>query len=115
MATKAEVRLRALRELGIVQVNQAAPPHHDSEMKDSYDEVYAAIKEQGLATWTSTAAIPDEVTPHVVALVAINRADTYGISNERFQRLAGKAAGAMVGIRSLVNPPFESLDSPKDY
>ena len=115
MATVAEVKLRSLRELGVVQVNQAAPPHHNAEMQDSYDEVYAAINEQGLATWTSTAAIPNEVVPHVVALVAMNRIDTYGVSNERYNRLAGKAAGAMIGIRSLVNPPFESLDNPKDY
>lgn len=115
MATVAEVKLRALQELGVIRVGQSAQDKDNVQAQDSYDEIYSALKILSLATWTSAGDIPDEVVPHVVALVAINRNVAYGISDKRFARLQALAAGAIPGIRALVNPKYESLADADDF
>lgn len=113
MATVNEVKNRALEELGKLRKGQSAKPADSTDVQNSYNEVYAVLKQLGVATWTSTAAIPAEVTPHVVALVAFNRAT--GVSAQRYARLQGLASVAIPGIRALTTPPHESLTDPDDF
>lgn len=115
MATVAEVKLQGLRELAVLLIGQSAQHPDLVEMQDSYDEIYAALKVLSLATWVSTGPVPDEVVPHVVALVAMNRTITYPVSEARYQRIARIAAGAIPGIKALVNPPHESITDPDDF
>jgi len=115
MATVAQVKRQSLELLGRLRLGQSFQTQDDTAMQESYDEVYANLKELGLATWASTAAIPAKVVPYVVALTAFNRIDTYGVSDSRYKRIAAKAVSAPSAIRMLTTPPFESLEEPVDY
>ncbi len=115
MATVAALKLKALYKLGVIRVGQSAQPKDSTQVQESYNEVYAVLKKLSLATWTSTGTIPEEVVPHVVALVAFNRIDEFSVSNARYQRIQLSAGVAIAGIRTLVNPDYEALDDPVDY
>lgn len=115
MATKAEVRNQVLQTMGILRIGQSATSQDKTEIETAYDELYADLKEEGLATWAAAGSVPSKVVPHVVALVAISRADTYGISDARYRRIAARSINAKREIRRLVTPKHESLDEPVNY
>lgn len=120
MATKAEVRNQALQLLGVLQIGQSAQSQDATELETAYTEVYADLKKDGLATWAEAgSSIPDDVTPHLVSLMALSRTDTYGISDSRYQRIVNRAGNngwlAKREIRRLAQPDYESLEDATDY
>lgn len=115
MATKAEVRDRAATELGRLRLGQALQYQDQVRIESAYDEVYADLKSEGLTIWPSDGDVPTAVVPHVAMLMAYNCANTYGISGERLNRIALMASTAMLEIRRLVTPAYESLENPTDY
>lgn len=115
MATKAEVRDRAANDLGRLRLGQALQDPARVRIESAYDEVYADLKDEGLAIWASTAEVPTKVVPHVVALVANNCLDTFGVSAERYQRIKIAESKAKREIRRLVTPEHESLEDPQDF
>lgn len=119
MATRAEIRNRALQLLGIVRIGQVATAQDDTELSTAYDELYEQLKKEGLATWALTGTVPLDVTPHVVSLVALSRSDTYAISDARLQRIVLQSGPtgelAKTAIRRLTTPKHESLEEPRDF
>jgi hypothetical protein len=120
LATKAEARNQALQLLGVLQLGQSAQSQDATELETAYTEVYAGLKEEGLATWAEAgSAIPDKVVPHLVSLMALSRTDTYGVSDSRYQRILNRAGAngriAKREIRKVTTPDYESLDEPTDY
>ncbi len=119
MATKAEVRDQALELLGVLRIGQSPQDQDKVTIETAYDEVYADLKKDGLATWSSTGSVPAELVPHVAHLVAFARIDVYGVSNERYQRILAKTGEngwiAKREIRRLTTPDYESLEEPTDY
>ena len=119
MATKAQVRDRAAGELGILRLGQSLQHQDKVRIEAAYDEVYEALKDEGLAIWASTAEVPTKLVPHVVALVADNCLNNYGVSIERYNRIK-LAAGtdgeiAKRAIRKNITPEYESTDEPTDF
>lgn len=114
-STKAEIRDIAASELGILRVGQALQHQDKVEIERRYDEVYADLKNEGLATWAASGSVPTEVAPHVAVLVAFSAADVYGISDSRYARLTAKRGLAERRIRALTQPHYESLDEPVDF
>lgn len=117
--TKAQIRDRAATELGRLKLGQSLQNQDKVRIEEAYDEVYADLKSDGLNTWASTGSVPDELVPFVSGLVALRCANTYGVSVERFNRIA-----AVVGtdgergkreIRRLVTPRHESMEEPTDF
>ena len=119
MATKAEVRNQALNLLGVLMIGQSAQSQDATEIETAYEEIYADLKTEGLATWASTAEIPDKLVYHVVSLVALSRSETYGVSDSRYQRILNRAGvngiTAKREIRKLTNPDYESMTEATDY
>lgn len=119
MTTKAEVRNQALQLLGVLQIGQSAQAQDATEIETAYDEIYADLKDEGLATWAAAGEVPEKATPHVVSLVALSRADTYGISDSRYQRILARAGlnGVIAKreIRRVTQPDHESLEEPTDF
>lgn len=115
MATKAQVKDRALTLLGRKRLGQSAPEAHSTRIGTAFDEVYQDLKDEGLAIWASTAAVPTKLVPHMTALVAINAIDDFGVSDSRYQRITARASVAKREIRRLTTPPYESLEEPVDY
>lgn len=120
MATRAEIRARALQVLGVVRIGQSAKAEDDTEIGTAYDELYEKLKKEGLATWVLTGNVPLELAPHVVRLVALSRTDgTYPISNDRLQRLVLQTGQngelSLREIRRLTTTKHESLEEPRDF
>lgn len=115
MATKAEIRDRAASDLGRLRLGQSLQNQDKVRIEAAYDEVYDALKDEGLTIWASDGEVPTRCVPHVVALVADNCLNTYGVSPERFQRIKMAVANAEREIRRFVAAPHESLDEPTDY
>src|SRR4051794_14206086 len=112
MATVAEVIDRAGNDLGILRLNQSLQAQDETRISAAYDEVYAQLRKDGLATWASTAAIPAELVPHVVALVADNCLNTYAPSLDRYKRIKAAVQIAMRDIRKFTAPDYVSQSEP---
>ena len=115
MATETEVRTGALRMLGVVDIGDSAGATDDTYMTQKYAEVYAMLKDKGLAYWASGSTVPDKFSPHVQALMAFFSTEDYSISGERLQRINAKASVAFREIKSLGKPEHESIDDPTNY
>lgn len=115
MATTIEVRDHALGLLGLIPVGQAAQDQDRVEVESYYTRIYADLLSSGLATWISAGPLPDEVAPHVAALMAWQGTDTYGVSPARYQSIAAKASVARREIRRLVRPRYEGLTDQTDF
>lgn len=113
--TIAEVRNRALYLLGMLQVGQSPQDADATRVEEAYGEVYADLKDCGLATWTSTGSVPDALVPHVAALVAYECADDYGVSTARLQRVMARSDKAKMKIAELTQPDYESLSQADDF
>ncbi len=119
MANKAAMILRAANWLGLRRLNQALAAEHNVRIGEAYDEVYAQLKQEGLANWATNGSVPDELVPSVAALMADNCLDSYGVSEERFARIKAAVGDdgemAKLKIRSFVNNAFTSQDEAVDY
>lgn len=113
--TVEEIRDRAANELGILPLGQPLADQDDTNITQAYNEVYAYLKKRGLATWGSTADVPDDVSPYVVAMVAWSRVNGYGVSNDRYKRLQLAFVAAEPAIRKLVLPSYVSQEEPTDF
>lgn len=117
--TKSEIRDRAATELGRLKLGQALQYQDATRIEAAYDEVYEDLKSEGLNTWASTGSVPDELVPFVSGLVALRCTNTYGVSQERFQRIVSVTGldgnQAKREIRRLVHPPYESMEEPTDF
>ena len=117
MSTITQLRNKTAGLLGRYRSGQAINNQLKSDLDQSYAEVYADLKKDKLTIWSSAAntVIPNSVTPWVAALMAFNATDTYGVSDERFNRIVAKRNIAKREIRRLVTPPYDSLDDPTDF
>jgi len=115
VSTKAETRDRVANDLGLLRLGQSLQYQDQARIESGYDEVHADLKTEGLATWPLAGEVPTNLVPHVVALVVLNCADTYGVSQERMQRILLKATTAKREINKIISPDYESLEDPTDY
>lgn len=115
MATVSEVRAGALVELGIIEPGASASAADDTYMTQKYNEVYADLRNSGMDYWASAGPVGDEFVPHVEVLMAYLSLNKYSVSNDRYQRILGRASVAKKEISRLGTPPYESLSKPTDY
>ncbi len=115
MATLAHVKKQALIKLGVATPHQAPKSYQDDEMQIAYNEVYTKLENKTLAFWAKTGPVPDEVVNDVASMMAWTRANDYGISSERYQRLANERARAEPNIRYLSVNRYLSVDEPEDF
>ncbi len=119
MATKAEAQQRAAEMMKIVPVGQAVDANIDARLGEAYDEVYARLQLEGLAIWLSTEAMPDEVVPYFVALMAENKMGQIPVSEktaaEILRRTGPDGEVAMGMIRKFLNTSYEDNEPITDY
>lgn len=110
---------RAANECGVLRLGQSLQTNDQTRFQSGYDEVHADLETEGLATFSSTAAIPNNLAPWVVWLVAQNCAGTYGVSGERYNRIllhsGPNGERGKREIRKLIQPPHSSEDPAVDY
>jgi len=115
MTTVAQIIDRAAGDLGIKRLNQPLQDQDKKRIESAYNEVYADLKEDGLATWTSSGEIPSKVVPFLATLMAVNCLNNYGVSDKRYQRIKLAEKGAKRGIRRLVITDHVSSSEPTDF
>ena len=114
MATAAQIRDRAATRLGILGEGETLPSYESADLDNSYTEIYAQLVALSLAVWDFDDEVPDEYTPHVVSMVAYNRANDYAIPNDRYSRIAADSQAALNIIRELQTNDVYTQDKP-DY
>ncbi len=115
MATVAIVIDGAAELLGILPVGGVISATNSTRINRSYDRVFADLKKSGLDSWPSAGTIPDDIAPHVEALMAFEAMDTYYVNDTRAQRIILKESKALREIRRLSVPDYESLDKVTDF
>lgn len=115
MATKTEVKDESAVMLGIMELGDTLPTKDDTRMDQAYAEVFADLKKSGLDTWPVGGTIPDDIKPHLAALMATNALDAYHVPDSKFQRILLRAKVAGIEIPRLSVPDYESLDRPRDF
>lgn len=119
MTTKAEAQQRAAEMLKVVAIGQGVDSQIDTRLGEAYDEVYARLQMEGLAVWLSSAAMPDEITPHFVALMAENKMGQIPVSEKTMAeilRRTGNDGEIAIGmIRKYVNSAYEDNEPITDY
>lgn len=114
--TKTEIKTRVATDyLSLIQLNQSLESQDSTRLGQGYDEVYADLKNKGLASWASTDSVPNELAPHVIALVAKNCYKTYKPSAEKISLIEADALIAESSIRALINSDYISQQDPVDY
>ncbi len=114
--SKTEVINRAATDyLGILTLGQSLQSQDFTRIKQAYNEVYAYLKTKNLVTWVSSGDVPTNLVPHVVAMVANNCYNVYGVSKDRFARIKADYIIAEPKIRELVLPEFVSQVEPKNF
>jgi hypothetical protein len=113
--TKAQIRDRVANDLGILALGQSLQSQDVHRIEQAYNEVYDDLKENGLAIWALTDVVPDKVVPHIVALIAFNCLNTYGVSNDRYIRIKANYDIAEKKIRELVSSEYVPMEEPTDY
>ena len=114
MATKEEIRDRAATVLGILGEGETLPSYESNDLDESYKEVHAQLTVKSMAPWDFDEDIPDEYTPHVVALVAKGRVNDYPTSDARLIRVLRAAKDALLEIKELNTSDVYSTPQP-DY
>ena len=115
MADLEAVRKRAGMILGIVSEVDSLRAEDDALFTRIYSEVYDSLDRENLAEWSKLGEIPDEVVPHVAALMAFDATVPKKISGEQFNRILALRNAARPEIRRLMIPDYESLERPVDY
>lgn len=113
--TATQIRNQALRELGVLPLGQTASAEWAQSVDEAYTEVYAALQEHDLAVWSSSESVPDAYVNPVVVLVAAQRLNVAGVSNDRYQRIANAAAGALSEIRRIKAGQWFNTRDVEDY
>jgi hypothetical protein len=114
MATAIDARNRAATMLGILGEGETLPSYETADFDAAYVEVYARLAAKNVLWWDEDDEIPDECITHVAAMMAMTRADDYGVSNDRYQRVSIRNAVAIPELRELKSNDAEDQDQP-DY
>jgi len=106
MATKAEIRDKVARKLGIKKASQALSNRFVEDLDEAYNDIHANLERLGLVEWDAAGDVPGEFVPHVVALIALTRVTEYNCTGNRLQGIVSSASGAKNSIRELMNDPY---------
>lgn len=90
MATLSEIRQRAAKRLGILPTGQTLSAAINADLTSAYSGLHAEWTELGIAVWTASADVPERFAEAVVRELAYRRKDDYGLSAERYQRIAAE-------------------------
>lgn len=117
MATLADVRNISAGMLGRRRLGQAINDSIKTRLDQSYAYVYADLKDQRIAVWSSASGtvIPDAVAPHVAVMMAFEATSDIGVDQAHMQRIMIKMNEALPAIKRFAKPDYESLDDAENF
>lgn len=93
MATKAEVRNKALRKLRVLEEGGTPSSEAITDVEEAFDEIYAYLARKNAVSWDSDENVPDEAVRPFVTILAAEMADDFGAEESRYRRLQTEAYG----------------------
>lgn len=115
MATKAEIRNRAARKIGVLGIGQTLGAQYTGVVDEAYDNVFYQLRAKGFNTWAYAAEVPAQVADYYSTLVANKCAVELGASSEKIATLAAQEPQAMREIQLYLSPSYASGDDPEDF
>lgn len=112
MASVSDLVQRVAEDLGIVPIGQAPEAQDVTRISATFSEVYAFLKQKGLATWAQSAAVPTELVPPLSALMAQRLAGlSYSVPDARYNRIQLEAGPngmtALLKIAEMAVPEYD--------
>ena len=119
MASKAEIRQRVAEDLSIVPIGQTPENQDQTRIDTTFDETYQRLKEEGLASWASTAEVPAKIVPYFCLMMEERLLVTYSVSDVRANRIKVDAGDdgekAVKRIAELIQGEYEDPYDNQDY
>lgn len=119
MATKAEIRQMVGEDLALVPIGQDLDSEHQVRIDRAFDQVYQILKTRGLASWSSTADVPEMLVPYVALIIEEKLLTAYSVPESRYQRIKRDAGEdgmlAMNKIAFLTTPEYESVEDEMNF
>lgn len=119
MSTKAEIRQRVGEDLSLVPIGQDLEAQDQIRIDATFDEVYAKLKEKGLAAWASDADVPTKVVPYFALMMEEKLLTSYSVPDSRYQRIQADAGPdgeiALAKLAELVVPEYDDTAYEGDF
>lgn len=127
MATKAQVRNKALKKIKALEEGETPTNEVIADVEAVYDEIYAYLATDNAVTWDGDEDIPAEAVRPMVSILAAEIADQFlGDSQEaRYQRLQVEAygvggrekgnGGAKLELQTIAQNDYISKPTPAEY
>jgi hypothetical protein len=80
MATKAELAIKVVQHLGLLQAGQLINSNDSTLVQDAYDSVYLLLQDNHSVDWGPDDDIPQEFELDVRDIVAFRVAKTFGVT-----------------------------------
>lgn len=97
MAAESQIVKYALVRAGVVAYDQVPEAEQEAQALAALRSLYQYWFDQGMALWTLT-DIPATLDSALADVLAFEIANTFGVSSERYQRLA---LGRLSGLRQI--------------
>lgn len=112
--TKTDLATAILRKMRVLSRNQAVNPEDKNLVDGHYDRYLRSMQDDGIADWSATDDIPNNVAEFVVVVVAALSSDDFQLPLERTQLLKLEAFGpdapptysALTQIKRLATPKY---------
>ena len=125
MATKAEIRNRALRKLGVLEAGGTPTADEITDVEEAYDALYGYLESKDAVTWDSDESVPVEAETPMVRLLMAEIADEFGQEEGRYQRIIieaygpggkhGIAGGALADLIEMAQGGYVSTVTEAEY
>lgn len=113
--TLSELYERTGEFLGRKRLGQAMSNDLLIRITAAYTEGYADLKKDQLVIWAEANAVPDEIGPHLAALMAFNCTSSIHVSQTIYDRIVNARNIAKREIRRLVTPQYMTTDPAEDF
>lgn len=114
MTTKKEIIKRALIRVGRVPFDQVPTSDQESLADFALKSLHEHWVDKGSARWELD-DIPDQITNALVSVLAFALVDDFGVSGERYQRLAVADREAKVVLSAYNEIPYSGQTIMQEY
>ncbi|GEM_PF-2110481 len=121
MATKTQVRNRALRRLRVIEAGGTPSADEITDTELAYDELHAFLVTKEAVTWDSDEDVPEEAANHFTTMLCATIADEYA-SESQYRRLQIEAfgqenvsQGALGELIDLARSDYTPVPTPAVY
>ena len=115
MATKAEVRNKALKKLRVIAEGETPSSEIITDVEAAYDELHADLCTKDAITWDIDEDVPDEAVRSMVTVLASEVADDFAVDETRYQRLKFEAGQALNKLIYIASSDYISNETPAEY